>query len=134
MIKNSSVAGVDVVEGGDEVCEDRSFDRDPSGGSFGLQQVDGPQDRGPGGLVRRPVVQRRKPDSLVRQEEAGLHHRVVVRKPETKFLISFFNILDSGLVFIFQVCKDIVWPDYKSSKIIRSLKELTDLGTVFFVF
>lgn len=81
MIKDSSVAGVDVVEGGDEVGEDRSFDRDPSGGPFGLQQVDGPQDRGPGGLVRRPVVQRRKPDSLVRQEQAGLHHRVVVRKP-----------------------------------------------------
>ena len=56
MVEDPSVAVVDVVEGGDEVGKDRSLDGDPSGRSFGLQQVDGPQDRGPGGLVWGPVV------------------------------------------------------------------------------
>ena len=36
MIKNSSVAVVDVIEGRDEAGEDGGLDRDPPGGALGL--------------------------------------------------------------------------------------------------
>ena len=80
MIENSSVASVEVVERGDQVGEDWGFNVDPSGGAFGLQEVDGPQDRGPGCFVRSLAVDGDQPRDLVWQQKSGLDHGVVIWK------------------------------------------------------
>ena len=51
MIENLSVATVDVVEGLDESGVDRRFDGQSAGGSFALEEVHGPQDRGPSSFI-----------------------------------------------------------------------------------
>ena len=51
MIENLSVATVDVVEGLDESGIDRRFDGQSAGGSFALEEVHGPQDRGPSSFI-----------------------------------------------------------------------------------